>query len=995
MSRENSRASSPAGVAGPRGSKLSVVRKTDGRFWSKEVVKALCQRLPGGRASVTARCVTCRSRFYPCLCALKEDKCERVLKPPRIIRLVERMNLGSYSGGVGNTEQVDTSCTSRSGWGNLRKVPKLAEHPGMVRNRALVSTFDESLMEQVCVCGHRVLAHELECKHCGKELVAKDVDRAHKVEVGDVIWRHGERYAIQPDNAKPWYQLVTLTSKVQLEEIAKCLDKDELTVGKRIPDVEEKVPQLCINVVYQNADDAYGDLEIAEAFGGFYVQALKHDGIAYSCGVRGGHKLYRLQQSSIKTIDGDAPLWLPLEVGEHLPAILRPPEECTHANFADDIDWPVLLQFHALPEGWKAVGVLPDDESDSTMETLSNFDVREDVRNALSRALEETKDRSEVSLSSGSKPLAGAISRALLTDTRLDGMMQEDIEVARPVTLVFMRNPWMIVARNHVSLRHEHKWEPNVKTNREDDYQLLNEWGLKSRMTPAQLSFCFKKLADTLKVELQGFSDLKQSYLKQFISKSALCVDSDRKLESIKVLRERTPLESQKEVHLSQVRMLFNMVPLHFLVDIQQACDVALGRASQADDQPGIQPSYSSMNIGQASSMRSTSTLNLGNKNAASQNAVVPSIGDSQAMIEMQGGRRDLLSAACSARTVNDQGDMCKDLHDAIAQGLGKHRLKGDMEEKVIEFLANQIKEYVDGVKKSESDKPKKSHKRKGQAKSQEDSDPLPQTCSTDGRLSFNEFVRVMLKAGITGSSSEDMRAKFRAVDTDGSGRLNLAEVLTAANRMQYLVRQARAYEQSQINSGRKISQFEIMREFADKHRNGDDLDDLGLIEEVTSPNAPSTVYNWHLSCDDGAWEFRKPGSCILWKFTQPVCIGAIKTRGHPFKNNCYAKRYAVHYSLDADLKWDSDDFKKYSEDGNDVDGFGGNEEVQVLRFENPITCVQLRLTMKEFGGKEGALRACICGYLDNDNDDLEGNGEPPQPSRHARSGSTLASTLG
>lgn len=100
-----------------------------------------------------------------------------------------------------------------------------------------------------------------------------------------------------------------------------------------------------------------------------------------------------------------------------------------------------------------------------------------------------------------------------------------------------------------------------------------------------------------------------------------------------------------------------------------------------------------------------------------------------------------------------------------------------------------------------------------------------------DGRLSFEEFMKVLYTSGISWLTKEQMRGRFSVMDEDQSGFLSLGEVLRSCNRMVELVQQLRDYEREldrkllgEEGGQRKIRQRslnELMEGFISERCNG------------------------------------------------------------------------------------------------------------------------------------------------------------------------------
>jgi hypothetical protein len=213
-----------------------------------------------------------------------------------------------------------------------------------------------------------------------------------KTYMGTIVWRQGERYLIKPDHMKCWYQIIR-AGKQELERLRGCLD-DQLVVD-RLLEVEHPHDDescFCKHVEYKNYDEAFGDIEISHVLNGFYVQAIRKDGIAHKKGVRGGHMVLTLAMADGKVggAADDNRMWIPLSIEEDLPAFMRPSLECPNYNgdvLKDGLEWPIRLQFHTLPRGWKCVKFRDLESADLEEEHIKeDLETAQKTKNVLSRA---------------------------------------------------------------------------------------------------------------------------------------------------------------------------------------------------------------------------------------------------------------------------------------------------------------------------------------------------------------------------------------------------------------------------------------------------------------------------------------------------------------------------------------------------------------------------------------------------------------------------------
>merc|ERR1719183_2325999 len=157
--------------------------------------------------------------------------------------------------------------------------------------------------------------------------------------------------------------------------------------------------------------------------------------------------------------------------------------------------------------------------------------------------------------------------------------------------------------------------------------------------------------------------------------------------------------------------------------------------------------------------------------------------------------------------------------------------------------------------------------------------------------MTFLEFQRVMFDAGISWLNEQEMHSKFEAMDIDNSGKLNLAEVFSAATRMQSLVERARDYEKDQIALGRKLTQVEVMEEFSMVVLTGDDLSNLPQVK-INVSSGQQTKQWLRLEAREDAWlpDADDLDKWIEWDFGTPCNVTTVSTSGHPLKDTWVTK---------------------------------------------------------------------------------------------------------
>lgn len=1063
---------------------IKPIQKTDGRGWDKEVVRALCQRLPGGRASVTTVCTVCESKFYPCLCHNRiHEKHTRILRPPRIVRIAERMRLGKPI----NKGKDSSEIAGIKGWGNLRQVMSLADQPGMDKTRALVSGFDDPMSEKICECGHQMHYNHTKCRFCGKD--AEECQPAERTK-GKIIWRKENRYLIRPDATRPWEQTIDLS--FDNLKVLLTIMNGECRIVKRIPhgnkqrehDVKSYNAFTAI-VDYKTVGEAKGDMELSPLQHGYFcVQALRHGGPAYKAGVRGGHVLLLLQcAETSKVLSKEKTVYRSLDAHQYLPVVLRPPQECFQMNEEDDenLDWPLRLVFDRLPQEWTLVGI----ERDASGPAPDLPGIIED----------DAVD------SHGAKPPGDAavdpINFQELADL-IEQQGKEPDETKKGARLRFERETQVVVMRSHMALRHEHRWEHKVKPSRKDDYNMLVDWGLSSRLTPAQLSYAFNRMAEALKDELSEFEKMEGKYQSLLLGKARKCVEIGNEMEHRQrkdPLKSVESLEKGRNIYLNEIQALCHQVPIHFLLKMKIACrdpdqDTDEEELDADLGQFGAQPSFGTVlsvmgsDAGDTPNSKSSSFGSSSFKNSRDRTGVA--IDNPQGVTD--NGRKALMSpqSRTSARRASTFGalrarsnlkedvpsledastrlrdKLARELHDKLAH---KHNVisTSDMAERtrvaavnedaVLNLIGEQIGIYLDSVKNESKAKakngPSLGGRRAGNAQQQELSSAAPasrkpqrladSSSSRDGRLTFSEFQHVLFDAGITWLNGEEMRKKFVALDFDQSGRLNLAEVLSAAARMQELVEQAREFEKDQMKAGRKMTQVELMEEFARELLTGKDLtsEDRGA---KFSASSGATTYTWaHVDVEESAWiaedsdrekfnrwgrdwkQYMEDGSgnpsyspvWVEWDFGRPCLLMSVSTRGH-FRSDSWVKTYTLRYQVanngnsgqeaehGEEVAQPEDDgwicvYGEHDEDDESLDKkgdlypkvFSGNVDcdtpVHNILPEQIENVVKVRLYIESYQGSYGdppAIRSAFYGCHYGDEKEKDGNGEVPEPSR-------------
>jgi len=101
-----------------------------------------------------------------------------------------------------------------------------------------------------------------------------------------------------------------------------------------------------------------------------------------------------------------------------------------------------------------------------------------------------------------------------------------------------------------------------------------------------------------------------------------------------------------------------------------------------------------------------------------------------------------------------------------------------------------------------------------------------------DGRLSFEEFTRVLYSAGVSWLTRDELQSNFDVMDVDESGYLSLGEVLRVSERLVQRLRQLREFESSLMDRSHKAGQGNRKFSFAE------------LIEKFVRQSCPELLDN-------------------------------------------------------------------------------------------------------------------------------------------------------
>jgi len=567
------------------------VKRGDASSWGDEVVRALCTRIPGQWQSVsghnvTVPCEICASKFCPCLCSLSEDKKQgrtRHLQAPRIVQVSEaRVNRGGRPGGLchghlnslltGSSamgvdrmrllvmgEKTMTSFTSGQGTSDdvLARIASLSAQLSLTEG--FVGHVDKGVVERFIV-DQGLSAKAAKAMRFASEAIQHIIltetegkpSRLQCPRKGTVLERWQDRYLIETDGVQPWHQVLDLSAG-QVYLLGTMVHRETMVIGASPTASSQRSPQPQVveevQFEYEDENEAIGDMTFME-YGGehFFVEAVRPEGKAARAGVSPGQQLTRmwrcearLRGAGARTLSSSmrfraGNIYKPVEPLEFLPRFLRSNPEISaqdatwqskNRDMEEKAGWPCRLSLNALPHGWRIVGQVHQDGEEEHF-----------------------------------------------TYDHLRGL----IEAEQGATLIFERPAWEVVSsRSHI-VRHENRWERQLdgKQTRERDVLLLEEWGLRSKLTPAQLGWTFRQLMSVIAKEQEEFESARMSQESIIIELARKCVEIAIEVEA-KTASPQKLQETQQELG-----SLMPAVPIYFLTELLAMCRRAFADGDDA-----------------------------------------------------------------------------------------------------------------------------------------------------------------------------------------------------------------------------------------------------------------------------------------------------------------------------------------------------------------------------------------------------------------------------
>lgn len=1009
------RAASAGELGEGRRRKLDKTPKGDPSCWNVEVIEALCKRLPGGDVTVTARCETCKCLTWPCLCTTETaprsaHASRSTLCPPRVLHEYQMRRLGKAE-----EENPETKKDIRSHHGkplgNLRFVS--SQRRGMDQDRLhVVSTADA---DAIAGTGER---------HCCRFIKA------------NVVSRKAHEYVVQLDSISEWSQELELEAGDLKELVENHYYDDNLTIIKDVKLKSTK--KTVVYHDRNEAEKDFALVQINKQWCVKEVWSPKHaehertnettivrnlgkprpSGKAYEMGVRAGHRLDKLQESFVgsfvRRINGESDeehdydhhgTWHRIEnMSQYLPGVFTMDANCedepadptvnglmtsaslrkappptpkdkdasvsvgsirfdASATSKDKhvLTYPCRLVFRALSCGWRITGV----EADGKRQDLSN--------------LEETLKKEET-LKVASNPSDTTPSHTIPgqpADTAKRLLKQELERLAdmpKKVTLFCTQTPYDVVSINDFKVRHEHVWERELESSREDDAQMLSDWCLNARLTPAQLFYAFREVRQNLQNELDLFQKDRLEMQQMLVTKTMKILNMQQELSATKMQGSSVEIEKKvKRIHkglentIVELRFFLQQIPLHYLVELNEASSLAhktsLGafdtQAECDKEKRKVQEAKKLMNELKASVAKLPAGTARGNQIKALRE-----------MRERQKQQREMQATQAPSGRPS--------LQKAKTEVCLGEKAGHVAQSKILQFF-NLLMDHTDvAIRVGKKGKLQcDAYLEKGEGVLQLKDTHMTQKQSSitkrDGRMSKQDFEKVIVGCGITWLTAEEVEDNFKAMDKDGSGMLTIAEVLVFSQRLMELLLLVKDFQMELEHAGEKTDgRDDLIQQFVTKLMFGEDLvggtrapvikdDKIKLQPEPSIHFAKEQTrldyigVPWMPKADAGGDPY------IEWELPRQKLITAVVTRGDPRPGNCnWVTKFDLLFQETEGDNIEEGEFE--SCDNANRDGITR----AWFPLATPVKAVRVRLVIKEWEGNP-ALRATLFGQTVKD----------------------------
>lgn len=488
------------------------------------------------------------------------------------------------------------------------------------------------------------------------------------------------------------------------------------------------------------------------------------------------------------------------------------------------------------------------------------------------------------------------------------------------------------ICRTKAAVRHRHFTEGSAEGWR-DDLALFETWLATRALSPNHLKFVFRKLLESVRKELTQFERKKTQRFQSLLSKSIRWVDLKSRLDqakatkstSMKTMRHEKELKCELEVINSELEFLFDKVPLSFLKDLKA---LSGGFATQGD------------HIGKT-------TVSVPEPSGAI------------------GGRSRTLQSGSVMTQLSSMREAAAMLEDHFDQTIPVDERKRLTE--AFKHLHEVSEEYEQALKG------------RGRGKKLTSEEAFANDQHEDGRLSFKEFEKEMLRGGVNWLGEEELRNLFDSMDADGSGKLNLGELQCTAIRLTDLAERVQRF--CEENEG--MSADTCLLEFGHLLQMGDDLVGSQMRPLIPDSHISASsffldhpehgfgqMWRSRLDCDDSCWvaSDSDPNPYIQWRFPSCREIRAVATKGRP-DTACWVTSFRIKYleeeieddeeiPADDDLRW-----KDYTLKGHVVT-LEGNFDMNTRKdnFLVPFIASCVRICPQEKRGHCHSMRASLYG---------------------------------
>lgn len=905
--------------------------------WNEEVVRALASRMPGGFSTITRECKFCRSVFYPCLCAEGSDAIphSRAVMAPRVIKEAEARRLLNEP------------------MGNLRELRTTLDLLGMDKDRLHVSGPLE-------VDDHKV------------ELPVEPYSDC------DILWRENDTYVVNP-KVPPLEQGIEFT-KEELQKLQCVLvERDEyLTVrerweGRHVKPVsmtyrfaEQAMKDLKFQKV-QTAKESYWEVckvrEIPKEVKDLPTEALaeklqkledpKEVGVANVAKIMPGQRLIeieialpdprqlRLIRSETVDLDDIKDLkWDTIKV-EDLAEIPNCFSDWDCAAADAGLSFPCRLKIDLVAPGSKVVAFCKKTK-DHIEQMLTCKSCKHCSRLLATKGAEATDAASQVAqhppeATPGKKAEHLPRHQVEVQHVSLDGLdileNPKGADGQDVFCIKFERPPRERISRSEAAVRHRHFTEASVE-GWKDDLFLFETWLASKALSPNHLKFVFRKLLESVRKEITEFERKKTHRFQSLLSKSIRWVDLNSRVKEARPensisLQKRREKDRSKELSVElkvieqELKFLLDQVPLSFLKDLKDLSHEFARRGDQLSKEDQFSKGAIQMPEPDKSHSRPLRSMR------AAPVMRVSSMREVTMMLEENFGQ-------------SMPFDERKRLTDAFQH---------------LEDVSDQYEEELRGR-----------GKKHGVAEHHE-----------DGRLSYKEFEREMIKGGVNWLGREELQHLFESMDADGSGKLNLGELQCTAIRLTDLAdRVQRFYDE---NEG--MSAENCLLEFGHLLQMGSDL--VGSQTRPLIPDCRITASSYHLNhpehgfgqmwrsrldSDESCWiaSEEEENPWLQWRFPSRREIRAVATKGNP-NAKFWVTSFKIRYledELEDDETLPADDDRRWQEyklKGHSVTLEGNfDENSRKDNFLVPFVASCVRICPQDKHGKLYSMRASLYG---------------------------------